>query len=1076
MPDRLGQGRLLPAAKPVGSFITPAQIEAQRPAAPSRLQASNYAIGLQATAAKPNVAGYNPGEQLGEALSKFSTTLTTTLQGGLELYASDQYQKGQNEVAKAMALAERQMDQSSVEYADANKQLARVDPISALAMDQTNPFRYAGRQKALSQIAAGEIGGALMQSYRQSAGDLALLDPGDPRINEVKAQAVNQIIQKFGLDTSKSGFAESFLPALNRGWERVTAQQIEDRNAYLKDTVWRGAGVAIGQLFRQYRQEGKDLGQAAQMAGALLDQEARRLGLPGEATDMKQKAITLARQSLLNAGETDAARALLGIPVGPADETGYRQTAAQMYQLDLMEDDDKYGEIRRRAQDRELEPVRDALEAEVGAIGLQVEDGPQKLQALQAIINDPRFQALPLGERLEIIGKANKLGEEILGQGFSQEAGPSFIAELDREFGFGSQRDFAAAEARLEEILQQVPQEDRGRIRQQFADWKNRQQKQPWDLINPAIANKIKANLAQHYPDLGVAALRGINNIEGILQWGDAASKESAARQLAGYRTHVLTRLDEERTRLGRDLSDSEALGVINKALAEYGTKDQDARDYMFPKVPGAPGSRPQAQPTPPPGRKPSPVQGTAPTLMDNMADRQSRLQQWKNQPLLTMDATRDLTLDVLNGGSFPAAFRRAAKDAGTTPEQLLIRQLDFYPNGLKLNTQQRNQILKQGNQAQALDNNRQQRGNIDVAALVRSAGSWMLDAALGIQPAMARNSDLDLIRRYSGGGGAPSNYQSRDPRGQALIAMAARNGWDAADLAAVFSFETGGTLSPGEPGRGAAAGRIGLIQAGSQERADYGLGSGNWNQEMLGVERYLKARGFKAGMNLADLYATVNGGNPRAGYTPDGNRVVARSESTQRALRQHRQQAMARLGLSSAAPTPSPRSAAPAQVPAGWRPARGVASASGFGASESFRNGKGHEGMDLSFNQGTPLAFSVGGEVLKVYRTNSTAREANGGYGNYMDIRLANGRIVRMAHLSQIPQGVATGTRFRPGQSIALSGGQVGTPGAGRSTNAHLHFEEHAAPGMGAEETTRGKLNPGRRGGALDYLIWRGS
>ena len=122
--------------------------------------------------------------------------------------------------------------------------------------------------------------------------------------------------------------------------------------------------------------------------------------------------------------------------------------------------------------------------------------------------------------------------------------------------------------------------------------------------------------------------------------------------------------------------------------------------------------------------------------------------------------------------------------------------------------------------------------------------------------------------------------------------------GW--ASLAAIFSFETGGSMSPSEPGRGAAAGRVGLIQAGPNEMRAYGIHGGQtFEQQLEGVARYLQARGVRPGMGLPDLYATVNGGNPRAGWTADGNGTVARSEATQRRLREHRDQAIRRLGLS---------------------------------------------------------------------------------------------------------------------------------------------------------------------------------
>jgi rare lipoprotein A (peptidoglycan hydrolase) len=752
MADRsLGNAQIVPAARPVSSFITPGQIQAAAPAKPSGIVLANNSAGLVATAGRPNVPGYNPGQQLAEALSNFSTSLTKTVQMGVELYATDQYQQGQNEVMKASMLAERQMDQSSVDYATANRQLAQKDPIAAMAMDQTNPFRHAGRQNALSQLAASEINTAMTTSYRSRAGDLVLKDPTDPSINQVKADAINSVVQRYGLDETSPGFAKHFLPAMNRAWERVTAQHVQDRNDYLKDTVWRTAGAQLANGIRQARADGRDLGQALIMGGSFLDQEAVRLGLPGEATNMKVKAIQLAQQLLADSPEL--ADKLANIPVGPPDEQGYRPTAAQLYPLELMEADDKYGEMRRRAQERELAPIREALSDEIANIGLTMEDGPGKLEAIQGILNKPEYQRLPFADKLEAIGKANKLGEEVLGQGYDPTAAGNFIGNLDKAFGFGGKRDIKAAEAALQEALQRTAPEDRAALIQKFTDWKNKQQKQPWELINPAINNAIKANLEQRYPELGTAALRGASNVEGILQWGDAKSKESSAAQLSIYRSAVLAALDEKRTKFGRDLTDAEAQAAIDKAIYDVNTriqKDEAFKNRLFPAVPGA---TPDKPPPAPAGTKPSPVQGFRnPGTLDTLPDRDTRLQNWRSQPVLDFQGTAGLTGQILNGGDFPAAFRRAAKDAGTTPEQLLIQQVDFYKNGLQLSPQQRNQILKRGNQAQALDDNRQARGTF--GGSLASAAGWMFDAVMGVRPAMASgNREIDLMRMYGGGG-----------------------------------------------------------------------------------------------------------------------------------------------------------------------------------------------------------------------------------------------------------------------------------------------------------------------------------
>jgi murein DD-endopeptidase MepM/ murein hydrolase activator NlpD len=129
------------------------------------------------------------------------------------------------------------------------------------------------------------------------------------------------------------------------------------------------------------------------------------------------------------------------------------------------------------------------------------------------------------------------------------------------------------------------------------------------------------------------------------------------------------------------------------------------------------------------------------------------------------------------------------------------------------------------------------------------------------------------------------------------------------------------------------------------------------------------------------------------------------------------------------------------------------------FGNKESFRKNS-HEGIDIAFPSGTPLSFTLGGKFLKVARSSSKEREANGGYGQYMDLKLSDGKIARLAHLSSIPNWVKQGGDFTPNAIVALSGGAPGAPGSGRSGGPHLHLEQHTTQ-KDLAETLNGKVDP---------------
>jgi murein DD-endopeptidase MepM/ murein hydrolase activator NlpD len=102
--------------------------------------------------------------------------------------------------------------------------------------------------------------------------------------------------------------------------------------------------------------------------------------------------------------------------------------------------------------------------------------------------------------------------------------------------------------------------------------------------------------------------------------------------------------------------------------------------------------------------------------------------------------------------------------------------------------------------------------------------------------------------------------------------------------------------------------------------------------------------------------------------------------------------------------------------------PADGVFT-SGFG----WRWGRVHQGIDIAAPIGTPILAAASGVV-------DYASWNDGGYGNMIDIRHADGTITRYAHMNELY--VKEGQTVSQGQTIGAMGS------TGFSTGPHLHFE----------------------------------
>jgi hypothetical protein len=198
--------------------------------------------------------------------------------------------------------------------------------------------------------------------------------------------------------------------------------------------------------------------------------------------------------------------------------------------------------------------------------------------------------------------------------------------------------------------------------------------------------------------------------------------------------------------------------------------------------------------------------------------------------------------------------------------------------------------------------------------------------------PIQERMADADADLAFAGikpsEGAAPVGQEAGPWQGVA-VNVANRFGLDPSMVAAVISYETGGTFSPTIMG-GKGGQYMGLIQFGPPERKKYGIDKASSPEDWTkAIGDYLQDRGFKKGMGMLDLYSTINAGTPGRYGASDGNGTV--QSHVGKILEEHQAKGrnwLGGAGVYDAAPRQWDKAEALSQVRAvgeaqGWTPER---------------------------------------------------------------------------------------------------------------------------------------------------------
>lgn len=765
--ENLGNAQILPAARPVSTFIRPLlRNQTAGAAQPLTISgASNFGLVRQQSGG--NVPGYYEDNnrsrqiqaasqarasrinQLANALEPFGANLIRTAAAGLELYASNEYQAGQNEAMQAYSRAQAQVDQGELVYGAQNRELARQSPMAALSMDRVNPYRAAGRERQLNQLAGSAVEQAVKSAWRQRSYELSQLEENDPRINEFKAQIISGITDYFGLDEESAGFIQHVVPKINQSWDWFTDQQFQARQGYLKQVQ---TGLLSNYILTQAPQmllDGMAPAEVSAWINNAITDQAKRRGLPGEPAQLRKEVLEQVYQVALAGGNSDLASAVAPL-----------LAAAGVNPMEVLGMEDRMNERDFRQMERMQAMQEQAFADELSIFGSENGDPAAIAAHAQELVeSDPRFQGLSPARATKVLKDTIDLGNDLAMELGAGESIDGLMMQLEGLPPSQFNQSKVQILQMVEGQLQGLPAEERRRVRERFADLARQKEGQAVAL-NPVaedeITNVIKSKLAQAYPGLAAAGIAGATSeqLMTIVSQGGANVAQSYEKLRRALLLRSEAAIAEREAQKGGRLTPGEisvAIGEVSQKLTPQNYPDLFPGAVQPGSGPG--GASPAGQQQSSGGPAAAPTQ--APTYgvgqLDQMPDRANSLKQWGSKPILSLPSASQALQQALNNTRtpFPPQLERAAKDANTDPGSFLLRQLDLYrkPDGspaVIVPPAARKALLKKGREATA---QRDYGQGGDRGGPLGGFGRWMMDTLLGTQPAGAATLEPMALR-----------------------------------------------------------------------------------------------------------------------------------------------------------------------------------------------------------------------------------------------------------------------------------------------------------------------------------------
>jgi hypothetical protein len=746
-PESLPQGQITPVARPISAFLQPKQVNI---AAPAQMVQMPDPTGMSTigTGGTPNVQGANNLAEVAESLSAFNKQLMPAMESAGLAYVSSRtqagelaYKKAREQMLRATAANDASMETAQLERAAANRALAVKDPQAGQWMAMLDPYMKVGWERGKAKLAAQQIAIGMDGYISQNAKiDYTAPDQGFGGLVKARAEYVSQVAQEYGISETSPGFQRYTAPAIEKAAEKAALKLVADRKKYFDATV---VSQGTSQLRNLYLE-------ASKSKQVELNGQIYAMGNTDESRGDFWKALTL------KASELVRSTAMTGTMTGEATERSkdiYRALAAdadyannktyryfidniesnlprlgsngkalidpvtgqpkklpwgEAWRTESIDSEIKYNQAgyanRKRVREESLEGVDGFEEGLLNATSFG--PGPARQAAADQYVQAwyeqyGRKAGISLSELQKRRKGIMELNSSLFFEGTDTGAAPSFFQELSETQG--SAFSPAAWRKRIQQDASRIkdPAEQLTFIKSANSAVADKErEKASFTGYNSArdkiIGVTIKANLDKYY---GPESSR--NEVD---------RNESLRRQTSAFAPFVNSRINDAEARKKQKLTDSEVREITRQALEEYGTKSQDGKDQkenLFPgsKFTNVPSVSPRLKPGLNQGIPPAAKQqanaykGTTYQIadLDQVPERMIKLQNFRNEPVLSADSIEDLIDAVTDGKPWPEKFERAWRDAGArTGGEFIFEHIDnYYPGVFQLPATLRQKIQK---------------------------------------------------------------------------------------------------------------------------------------------------------------------------------------------------------------------------------------------------------------------------------------------------------------------------------------------------------------------------------------------